>query len=149
MTRIKIHDGIFHSDTILSSYERIIIALPDKTNDKSNIETNKSVVIMSSERVAVATPFFRLILFFLLIELLDGMDLLFELHSSILKPDFDLSFGKAKLMGHFDPSSSREVVICVKLLLQLQGLISGVSLFDSSPEDIVVIKKICTRIWTA
>ena len=119
MTRIKIHDGIFHSDTILSSYERIIIALPYKTNDKSNIETNKSVVIMSSDRIAMATPFFCLILFFLLIELFDGMDLLFELHSSILKPDFDLSFGKAKLMGHFDPSSSREVVICVKFLLQL------------------------------
>ena len=119
MAHIKIHYGIFHSDTILSSYERIIIALPDKTIDKSNIETNKSVVIMISERVAVATPFSRLILFFLLIEFLDGMDLLFELHSSILKPDFDLSFGEAKLMGHFDPSSSREVVICVKFLLQL------------------------------
>ena len=136
-------------DTILSRYEGIINALPDKTNDKSNIETKKSVVIMRSERVAMATLFSRLILFFLLIELFDCMDLLFELHSSILKPDFDLSFGKAKLMGHFDPSSSREVVICVKFLLQLQGLISGVSLFDSSPEDIVVIKKICTRIWTA
>ena len=95
---------------------------------------------MISERVAVATPFSRLILFFLLIEFLDGMDLLFELHSSILKPDFDLSFGEAKLMGHFDSSSSREVVICVKLLLQLQGLISGVGLFDSSSKDIVVIK---------
>ena len=106
-------------DTILSRYEGIINALPDKTNDKSNIETNKSVVIMSSDRIAMATPFFCLILFFLLIELFDGMDLLFELHSSILKPDFDLSFSKAKLMGHFDPSSSREVVICVKFLLQL------------------------------
>jgi hypothetical protein len=77
------------------------------------------------------------------------MDLLFELHSSILKPNFDLSFGKAKLVGHFDPSSPCEVVICVKFLLQLQGLISGVCLFDSPPEGIVGIEKICTRIWTA
>ena len=99
---------------------------------------------MSSERVAVATPFFRLILFFLLIELLDGMDLLFELHSSILKPDFDLSFGKAKLMGHFDPSSSREVVICVKLFLQLQGLVSCVSLSAPSTEATGTSEKMCS-----
>ena len=91
---------------------------------------------MSSERVAVATPFFRLILFFLLIELLDGMDLLFELHSSILKPDLDLSLCEAKLVGHFDPSSPREVVIRVKLFLQLQRLVTGVSLTASPPESI-------------
>ena len=74
---------------------------------------------MSSERIATATPFSSLILFFLLIEFFDGMDLLFELHSSVLKPDFDLSFCEAKLVGHFDPSSPCEVLICVKLLLQL------------------------------
>ena len=124
---------------ILPNYEIILTVLPDKTNDKSNIETNKSV-IMISKRVAMASPFSSLILFFLLIELFDGVDLLFELHSSVLKPDFDLSFCEAKLVGHFDPSSPCEVVICVKFLLQLQGLISGVSLFDSPSEDIVGIK---------
>jgi hypothetical protein len=39
--------------------------------------------------------FGRLSLFFLLIELFDGLDLFLELHSSILEPDFNLSLREA------------------------------------------------------
>ena len=89
------------------------------------------------DRMAVSSNHFGcLSLFFLLVELLDGLNLFFELHSSILKPDLDLSLGEAKLVGHFDPSSPREVVIRVELLLQLQRLVTGVSLTASSPEPI-------------
>ena len=83
-----------------------------------------------------ADHFGCLSLFFLLVELLDGLNLLFELHSSILKPDLDLSLGEAKLVGHFDPSSPREVVIRMELLLQLQRLVTGVSLTASPPEAV-------------
>ena len=83
-----------------------------------------------------ADHFGCLSLFFLLIELFDGLNLFFELHSSILKPDLDLSLGEAKLVGHFDPSSPREVVIRMELLLQLQRLVTGVSLPASPPEAV-------------
>ena len=89
------------------------------------------------DRMAVSADHFGcLSLFFLLVELLDGLNLLFELHSSILKPDLDLSLGEAKLVGHFDPSSPREVVIRMELLLQLQRLVTGVSLPASPPEAV-------------
>ena len=91
-----------------------------------------------------ADHFGCLSLFLLLVELLDGLNLFFELHSSILKPDLDLSLGEAKLVGHFDPSSPREVVIRVKLLFQLQCLVTGVSLTASSPEAISPREQMCT-----
>ena len=83
-------------------------------------------------------------LFLLLVELLDGLNLLFELHSSVLKPDLDLSLGQAKLVCHFDPSSPREVVIRMELLFQLQSLVTGVSLTASSPEAISPREQMCT-----
>lgn len=98
-----------------------------------------SVAIVASVQMngmAVAYRFCGLSLFLLLIELLDGLDLLFELHSPILEPDLDLSLGEAKLVSHFDPASPREVVIRVELLLKLQCLVTGVSLTASSPEAI-------------
>ena len=96
-------------------------------------------------RMTMSTDHFGcLSLFFLLIELFDGLNLFFELHSSILKPDLDLSLGEAKLVGHFDPSSPREVVIRVKLLFQLQCLVTGVSLTASSPEAISPREQMCT-----
>ena len=80
----------------------------------------------------------------LLVQLLDGLNLLFELHSSVLKPDLDLSLGQAKLVCHFDPSSPREVVIRMELLFQLQSLVTGVSLTASSPEAISPREQMCT-----
>ena len=41
----------------------------------------------------------------------------------VLEPNFDLSLSQTKLMGHFDATTSGEVVVRVELLLQLQGLI--------------------------
>lgn len=72
----------------------------------------------------------------LLIELFDGNGLLFLLHSPILKPNLELSLSQLKTMGHFDPSTPCDVVICVILLLQLQGLVTGVSLTACPPYSV-------------
>lgn len=61
----------------------------------------------------------RLRLLLLLVELLDGLDLLLELHPPVLEPDLDLSLCEAQRVGHLDPSSPRQVVVGVELLLQL------------------------------
>ncbi len=58
----------------------------------------------------------------LLVQLLDGPQLLLQLHPAVLEPDLDLSLRQAKCVGNFDPASSRQVVVEVELLLQLQGL---------------------------
>ena len=50
--------------------------------------------------------------------------------SPVLKPNFYLSLCEAKLVSHFDPSSSCEVVVCVELLLQLEGLVSIFTYFS-------------------
>ena len=74
----------------------------------------------------------RLGLLLLLVQLLDGLDLLFKLHPSVLEPDFDLPLGETKLVSHFYPPPPGEVVVGVELLLQLQGLVAGVSLAASA-----------------
>ena len=74
----------------------------------------------------------RLGLFLLLVQLLDGLDLLFKLHPSVLEPDFDLPLGETKLVSHLYPPPPGEVVVGVELLLQLQGLVAGVSLAASA-----------------
>ena len=71
--------------------------------------------------------------FVLFIELFDGLDFLLELHASILEPDFDLPFGEAKCMGHFDSPPPCQVVIGVELLFQFQRLITRVGLPASAP----------------
>ena len=58
----------------------------------------------------------------LLVQLLDGPQLLLQLHPAVLEPDLDLSLRQAKCVGNFDPASSRQVVVEVELLLQLEGL---------------------------
>ena len=63
-----------------------------------NKTTEMLVTIMASIQMhwmAAMGCFGRLSLFFLLIELFDGLDLFFELHSSILEPDFNLSLREA------------------------------------------------------
>jgi len=70
----------------------------------------------------------RLSLFLLLVQLLDRLDLLLQLHPPVLEPNFDLSLCETQLVCHLDPASPREVVIRVKFLFQLKRLVSGVSL---------------------
>ena len=67
-------------------------------------------------------------LLLLLVQLLDGLDLLLELHSSVLEPDFDLSLRETELVRHLYPSPAREVVVRVELLLKFQGLVASVGL---------------------
>ena len=73
-------------------------------------------------------------LLLLLVELLDGLDLLFQLHPPVLEPDFDLPFGEAQLVRHLDPSPPGEVMVRVEFLLQLQGLVPRVRLAAAAPE---------------
>lgn len=51
---------------------------------------------------------------------------LLPLHSSVLKPDFDLSLCQAKGMCYFDPTSPCQVAIKMEFFLQFQGLVTGV-----------------------
>ena len=52
--------------------------------------------------------------------------LLLPLHPPVLEPDLDLPFRQAEGVGDLDSPSSGQVSIEVELLLQLQGLVSGV-----------------------
>ena len=60
---------------------------------------------------------------FLLVQLFDGLDLLLEFHPPVLEPDLDLALRQAQLVGHFYSPSSGEVMVGVKLFLQLKCLV--------------------------
>ena len=75
-------------------------------------------------------------LLLLLVQLLDGLDLFLELHSSVLEPDFDLALRETELVRHLDPAPAREVVVRVELLLQFQGLVASVGLAASPAEAV-------------
>lgn len=53
--------------------------------------------------------------------------ILLPLHASVLKPDFDLSFGEAQGVGYLDPPPSSQVSIKVKFFLQFQNLVPSIS----------------------
>ena len=82
----------------------------------------------------VVTAHFGLLLgdFFLLVQLFDGLDLFLEFHPPVLEPDLYLPLCQAQLVGHFYSPPSGEVMVGVKLFLQLQGLKAGVSLSSSA-----------------
>ena len=48
-------------------------------------------------------------------------------HPSVLKPDFDLPLGQTKSVGDLDPPPPGQIPVKMKLLLQLQDLLPGVS----------------------
>ena len=52
---------------------------------------------------------------------------LLPFHPSVLKPDFDLPLGETKSVGDLDPPPPGQVPVKMKLLLQLQDLLPGVS----------------------
>jgi hypothetical protein len=54
----------------------------------------------------------------LLVDFLHGSKFLLQLHSSILEPDFNLSFCQAESMSYLDSSPSGQIVVKVKFLLQ-------------------------------
>lgn len=62
-----------------------------------------------------------------------GLIFLLPLHSSVLKPDFYLTFRQAKGMGDLYASSSGEVTVKVELLFQFKRLITGVRLSPAFP----------------
>lgn len=83
----------------------------------------------------------RLRLFLLLVQLLDGLYFFFQLHPSVLEPYLDLSLGQAQCVCHLYPPPARQVMIGVKLFLQLKGLVSGVRLSTTAPEPVCSWKK--------
>ena len=51
---------------------------------------------------------------------------LLPLHPAILEPNLNLPLGEAQGVGYFDPSSSCQVPVEMKLLFQFQSLVPGV-----------------------
>ena len=94
----------------------------------------------------MVTAHFGLLLgdFFLLVQLFDGLDLFLEFHPPVLEPDLDLPLCQAQLVGHFYSPPSGEVMVGVKLFLQLQGLVSCVSLSAPSTEATGTSEKMCS-----
>ena len=58
----------------------------------------------------------------LLVDLLDGPELLLELHPPVLEPDLDLALGQAERVGDLYAPPPGEIMVKMELLLQLQGL---------------------------
>ena len=94
----------------------------------------RTVVVPTPVVSLVVRRLGRLRLLLLLVELLDGLDLLLELHPAVLEPDLDLPLRQAQLVRHLDPPPPRQVVVRVELLLQLQRLVSRVRL-PASPAE--------------
>ena len=69
----------------------------------------------------------------LLVDFLDGSQLLLEFHSPVLEPDLDLPLSQTQGVSNLNATSASQVVVEVELLLQLQGLEPGVRLAASSP----------------
>ena len=67
----------------------------------------------------------------LLVDLLDGPELLLELHPSVLEPDLDLTLGEAERMRDLNATPPCEIMVKVKFLLKLQSLESCVGLSAS------------------
>ena len=86
------------------------------------------VVLLLMVLGPAATVIVVSLLSLLLVQLLDGPQLLLQLHPAVLEPDFDLPLSEAERVSNFDASPASQVVVEVELLLQLQGLKSGVSL---------------------
>ena len=72
-----------------------------------------------------------------------GTILTFILHSTILKPDLDLSFGQLQQFGDLDSSSACQVAIRMELLLKLQRLMSRVGLTSA----LVALRLLEFAVW--
>lgn len=90
-----------------------------------------TAVVVVSRAIADRTLLLLALTTGLLVNFLDGSELLLELHASILKPNFDLTLRQAKGVSDFDPPPPRQVVIKVKLFLQFERLVARVSLAAS------------------
>ena len=59
--------------------------------------------------------------------------LLLPLHPPVLEPDLDLPLRQTESVSDLYPPTASEISVEVELLLQLQGLVSGVGLPASLP----------------
>ena len=69
----------------------------------------------------------------LLVEFLNGHSFFFLLHSPVLEPDLNLSFGETQHVRQFNAAPAREVPVEFELLLQLERLVARVRLTSSPP----------------
>ena len=76
----------------------------------------RTVVVASAVVSVVVRRLGRLRLLLLLVELLDGLDLLLELHPAVLEPDLDLPLRQAEVVSNLNPPPPREVAIEVEFL---------------------------------
>lgn len=63
----------------------------------------------------------------------DQFVLLFPLHSPVLEPNLDLPFCQAQCMSNLNATPSSEILVKMKLFLQLKSLVARVSLTAPSP----------------
>ena len=63
----------------------------------------------------------------LLVDFLDGSELLLEFHSPVLEPDLDLSLSQTQGVSNLNATSPSQVVVEVELFLQLQHLLLRVN----------------------
>ena len=77
---------------------------------------------------ASASASASLLLLVLAVQLVDLLLLLLLLHSPVLEPDFDLPLGEAEGVGDLDASSARQVFVETVFFLQLECLMTSVSL---------------------
>ena len=80
----------------------------------------------------------------LLVDLLDGPELLLELHPPVLEPDLDLALGQAERVGDLYAPPPGEIMVKMELLLQLQGLEPSIGLSTSPPGTSVGTFNNCT-----
>ena len=73
----------------------------------------------------------------LLVDFLDGPQLLLQFHAPVLEPNLDLALRQAQGVGDFDPPPPRQVVVKVELFLQFQRLVARVRLATSSPRTAI------------
>jgi hypothetical protein len=71
-------------------------------------------------------------LFLLLVQLLDRLYFLLQLHPPVLEPDLNLALGQAERVRHLYSPPPGEVVIRVEFLLELEGLVARVGLAAAS-----------------
>lgn len=74
--------------------------------------------------------------------ILFALRLPFVFHSPVLKPNFDLSLGEVQQSGNFHTPWPAEILVEVKLLLQLQQLSISVSRSESASCPTASIKNL-------
>ena len=107
------------------------------SNSGNYFSQTRSIFIIKRLRLKILLACFSMftiisLLPLLLVDFLDGSQLLLEFHSPVLEPDLDLSLSQTQGVSNLNATSASQVVVEVELLLQLQSLEPGVRLAPAS-----------------